>query len=260
MPTNASSGLVTALKSSLANAAASWCVVGIAETTALVGVAGTIAEGAGTITTTTRTETRVFLASPKVRAASDSPSPLRIEYVSIKLGGSYSDGHIVANGVHLRTTDAALDATVLALAGAYATAQDAALRAALTDGPSAAPSGVMPSAVVSALAARIADVDAGWGVQSRTDFVLPSGRTITVVMSSLDVTFAAVMASAPDMRVPAVVTYSATLSAAGSLIDAVIIANGTGLRAADALLHAAVMALADDWLSDQQSDIASAVS
>jgi len=227
--------------------------------TALVGVAGTIADGAGTITTTTRTETHVHLASPKVRSATDSPSPLRISYVSIKLGGSYSEGHIAANGVHLRTTDAALDTTVLALASAYTATQDAALTAALTDGPAAAPSGVMPPAVVAALAVSLADGDSGWGVQSRTDLVLPSGRTVTVVLSSLDVTFAAVMASEPGLRVPAVVTYSATLNAAGSLIDAVVIANGTGLRAADAALHAAVMALGDAWLSDQQSDIAAAV-
>lgn len=255
MPTNASAGLITALKASLADAAAFWCVTGIAETRSIASVTGAVADGAGAVSATTRVETRVSLASPKVRASSSSPSPLRLDYVSVSVAGVYAEGHVIAADTTLRTTDAALDATVLALAAAYTAARDSALTTALTAGPAADPPGVMPSATIAALAASLADGDAGWGVQSRTDVVLPSGRAVTVVLSSVTVTFAAVLASEPGARVPALVAYTATLNAAGALIDAWAVVNGSGLRVADPTLHAAIMLLADDWLAAQQTDI-----
>lgn len=259
MPTNASAGLVTALKASLADAAALWSVTAIAEAVAVSSVAGTIADGAGTVAATQRLETRIALASPKVRAASGSPAPLRLDYVQVKVAGVYSEAHIIANGLVLRTTDAALDTTVMGLAAAYTSAQDTALTAALDAGPAAEPDGVMPAGTVTALIASLADEAAGWTVRARTDVVLPAGRTLTVVLGADGVTVAAVAASAPGLRVPALVTYTATLSAAGALLDAAVIANGTGLRAASTALHAAIMALADDWLAAQQADIDAAL-
>ena len=260
MPTNASAGLVTALKASLADVDALWCVTSVTETTRMATATGTIAAGDGAVTTSQRIETRVSLPSPAVRASTVSPSPLRFDYVQVKLGGVYSEAHLVVNGTTLRTTDAALDTTVMALASAYTAAQDTALTAALEAGPDAEPVGVMPAAMIGDLIASLADEAAGWTVRARTDLVLPSGRTVTVVLGTEEVTFAAVAASEPGLRVPAMVTYTATRTAAGALTDAAVIVNGTGLRAASPALHAAIMALADAWLADQQSDIAAAVS
>lgn len=259
MASNASAGLVSALKTSLADAAALWCVLAIHETTALASVSGTVTAGEGSVAASTRVERRVALASPKVRVQSANPVPLRLDYVSVRTGGAYTEGLIAANGVWLRSTDADLDTAVLALATAYEAAADTALAAALTAGPGATPTGVMGASLVAALKASLDDEAAGWAVRSRSETAAGGTRQVAVVLGSLDVTFLALVASAPEVRIPAGITYMATTTPAGALLDAAVIANGAGLRVIDADLHTAVMALADAYLAAQSADILAAL-
>ena len=194
-----------------------------------------------------------------MRVAADNPVPLRLDYVSVRTGGVYTEGLIAANGVWLRSTDADLDTAVLALATAYEAAADTALAAALTAGPGTTPTGVMSADLAAALKASLADEAAGWAVRSRSEAAAGGTRQIAVVLGSLDVTFQALVASAPGTRIPANLTYMATTTPAGALIDAAVIANGAGLRIVDADLHAAVMALAAAYLAAQSSDMQSAL-
>lgn len=155
MPTSASGGLVTALKTSLADATHGWAVTAVEDAGAseqqIVSVAQhteTLLDAYGgsaplrtttfDVSSTAGQSLKITVQAAHLLAAAGATSLLTIAYTSRWVNGVYSSGLIDTNGAQLTTSDAALDTTLRALATAFLSAKDTALTAALGAGPASA--------------------------------------------------------------------------------------------------------------------------
>lgn len=120
---NITSGLLSQIKSSLANSAHGWKVYAYVPTY----VAGA----------TDLDRVTVSLRTMKLKIAVGSVVSLQIAYIARYSAGSYQDGQVFLNGVGFRTTDSTLHTQIMALGQAFAAAQAAALEASIAAGPQA---------------------------------------------------------------------------------------------------------------------------
>lgn len=305
MATNASAGFITALKASLANGSAGWAVKSVTETSAtrLSNVAGILAAtsgGGGTITggegtiaavsgaggsvaaaATTRVTTTVTLEAANMRLSGSAVTPMRFVYSAIKDDGVFASAVIRLDGSELTTTDSALNSTINTLVTAFQAAKDTALTTALGTSPVSAGSDALavPSDLLIAVKASLANSDHDWLVQGRSEQLLPrpptvqdgSGRpeTRTCITVSLisrvtrDADTLAIVTGVvipSDSNIPGTVTYMAQIDEQGALAEAQIMVGASLWRTTDSALHSQIIALGDTFMTTRHSDIVTALS
>lgn len=278
MPTTASTGLITALTTSLADETAGWTVKRVTEdkgVSAVTGstsgtiaaVSGTITGGDGSVTggggsvtgstsSTTAVRTIVELFAPSLRSGVGSRTPLSLTYISVAVGGSFSEAFIRCNGAEFRSTDGDLDDDVLALVATFLAAQDTALTAAINAGAQDDDGTELSAAMLSALTTSLGTQSHGWYCRSRVETPVHGGMQMTVALASRATKYA----PTTGLRaVPAQLVYIADISAAGSLVAARLMFSGAEWKSRDASLHAAVLALAEAYTAAQDTAITAAL-
>lgn len=252
MPTNASGGLVTALKSSLADSNDGWSVVQVIDTSAQSSYV-------------TDADERIFLTydtrSVTMKAAAltidvDSSSPMVLTYLSIWSNGVFYEGRIVANGGEWRTTDSALDTTVRALAATHLSTRDTRLTAALN--ASASTVDVIPSDVLTAIKASLADTAMEWEVRHVVIVPQTTPGAIGGVSDYLEVstTLVSSVARIPaGTSLPAQIGYVARLDTKRVLIESRVMISGATWRTRDSALHTTIMTMAAAFQTEQQAAI-----
>lgn len=257
---NASAGLIAALKASLANSAAGWAVTSVRETStvrvasvtgSVAGSAsGTISEGSGTLTGSTTGSTNSTSSTKEITtiALKATAPALSLIYETSYVDGAFTEAWIQIDGASLRTTDSALNTTIMGLATAYCSARDTALTTVLNATP--ADPLAIPSDLRTALLATLGDFGDGWSVQSRSEQVVRAGdghRLVTVSLISTTVR------AAVGSRIPANVTYLVKLGLGGQVVEATVMIGATAWRTTDATLHTTIMALGDAFVTAKQS-------
>lgn len=234
--------MVTALKDSLANSAHAWVVASVTDTDVPTGLTA-VDDNLVLATSQVRT---ITLRATGLSVDSGSSVPLILAYDSVWTSGAYVRGDFRAGGGQWRTTDSALDTTIRALAATFLSDRDTRLIAAL--GASTYPD-TLPSNVLTALKASLADSSAGWNV--RHVVKVPNGIGIEV-----SVTLVAAEPRIPaGTSLPAQVSYTASLNPKGDLLEARVLISGSHWRVKDAALHTTIMTLATAFQTAQQAAI-----
>ncbi len=253
MATNASAGLIAAVKASLADATKGWTVRGVRETKALSSVS--VSGGGGTIDSTTggtvasvssaSTEsirTRVDLLS----AITHGAEPMRMAYTEVRVGGTFSEALIEVDGGELRSTDTALNTTVMTMASAFLTAHDASLIDALAANDPLE----LPSDVAAGIVAALGDASSQWRCTSNMPMALSSGG----IMRSISL-FSAVKKIG---GAPASLQYIEHTGIDGALIAAQIMSGGCTWRTRNAALRTAILAVGETFSANRADDISAA--
>lgn len=245
MPTTASANLVTALKNSLADPDAGWVVRSVTETRRVSSTTGTVASGEGTISTSQAVEQIIDLEAVALG--------LRLGFVSVAVGGVFSEAFVRSGGGEWRTTDAALNTTVTGLASTFLAAKDTVLKDLLNAGPNDRSA---PNDLVAALIASIEDETHGWAVRSRVENASPHGTQLAV---SLGTALVKAPPSVGVLPVPVQFAYLADVDSAGALISARLLFSGAEWRSRNTDLHDAVMTLADAYVTAQDAALTAAL-
>jgi hypothetical protein len=272
---NATAGLITALKNSLADADAAWVVTGIDEGQGTriasvtpsassatfvtpappLGSQGTAAAVTGVgvaVNSATTVVTQIDLLA-RALVQSDGSAGLVVSYLSVWIDGAFDHGIIHGDGGAYKSTDAALDTTIRSKGSTFNTAKDTALLDALEAGPQ---TGVgeqfIASDVLDDLKASLADEDAGWAVTALNTTKFGRDTLTAVVLQAANVA----MPVGTTLR--AQVSYSAR-SVGAVLIEASVSIRGSQWRVVDADLHATMMALADAFRETQGAAFAEAL-
>lgn len=248
MTTNASAGLVTALKSSLADTNDGWTVLSVSE---VQGQTSYVVDTERIFVT--RDYMTVTLTAAALTLDTGSQMPMVLTYVSVYESEVYLSGSIMAHGGSWATSDSALDATVRALAAAFLSARDTRLTAALNAAASTVD--IVPSDVLTAIKTSLADAGAEWEVRhvTKTPMMLPGGTAEALEVS---VTCVSGVARVPaGSSLPAQFMYAGRLNAKGDLIEARLYVSGATWRTKDAALHSTVMTMAATFLTEQQAAI-----
>lgn len=237
---NASAGFITAIKASLANVSAGWAVTSVHETSTVRVSSVSGSDGSTSSASSTKAITTIALKA-------NAPA-LSLVYRTSYVDGSFSEAWIQIDGASLRTTDSALNTTIMGLATAYCSARDTALTTILNATPTDPLA--IPSDLKAALLETLADSDAGWTVQSRAEQVIRAGdghRLVTVSLISTTVR------AAVGSRIPANVTYLVKLGLGGQVVEATVMIGATAWRTTDATLHSTIMALGDAFVTAKRT-------
>mgnify|MGYP003385517215 CR=1 FL=1 len=254
----ASAGLISALKSSLADSAAGWAVVDIDETTDKARQTTVTATDAGAVSTTSTSvvtvRLRLKLVAQSVPIAVGAKSALRMTYTQVTEDGSFTEGQIGWGSSVLRTTDSALNTTIVTLAAPFLTAGDDALKATLQAGPQAGLA--IPADLLTAIKASLASPAAGWQVRGFNRIVLDDGTAqAAVVLNSLESIVTVGTIDGTRVAVPCVLSYLYTLSARQILMDAKIMVDGLEWRTLDAALSSTIIGLAAAYQSTRSAGL-----
>lgn len=282
----ASGSLITAIKNSLADGAVGWAVVSVSEKsqTRVASVSGsvsgsttgsttgTITGGEGEVTgstsgsvtgstsstPTTEVVTLVGLTASHLPISVGATTRMRINYESHAADGAFAYGVLEWNNSQYRSTDSALNTTIMALATAFVTPGDAALIAVLNAGPQT--STAIPAGLLSAIAASLAGSTAGWAVKAVNPTHLPDGSTqTTVIVNSTAGIVTVVDGNGTAHKIPSTISYLYTISALGTLVDAAVIMNGARWATTDSALAATMTAMASAFLAAQGTSLATAL-
>lgn len=281
---NASAGLITALKASLANSGHGWTVASVSETSdtrlSAVSVSGSVStaqvpsDGVNppTVNVTgstsssnasiTTVKTTIDLVATGLPIASSSAAQMKMTYQSVAVDGSFSYGVIVWTGKQYKTTDAALNTTITGLASTWQSAGDTALKDLLNAGAASNTHGVVsiPSGLLNAVKASLAGTAAGWEVRGRHAAALADGSTqVTVIVHSATGIVQLTDTNGDTHLVPTTISYLYTVDAAGSLTDATLMMQGAGWRTTDSTLFATLKTMGETWLTAQGTTLQSEV-
>lgn len=314
MATNASAGFITALKATLADGTAGWAVKSVTETSATRvasvsgsvsgstsggGGGGTITGGEGSVslgsvsgsvsgstssTATTRVTTTVTLEAANKRLASSAVTPMRFSYAALKDDGSFSSAVIRIDGAELTTTDSALNTTINTLVATFQAAKDTALTTAfgVASVTSSADPLAVPTDLLTAVKASLANADHDWLVQGRSEQLLPRPPTVTTGdgrpqtrkhitvslisrvtrVATTDGSIGAIVSGVvipAGSQIPGTVTYMAQIDEEGALAEAQIMVGASLWRTTDSALHSQIIALGDTFLSARHSSIVTAL-
>jgi hypothetical protein len=275
----ASSDLITALKASLASSPAGWLVTDVSESSGTrIGSVTPVHVGGDpnaalinvNVTSSTTVITQIDLAASPLRIAVGAVAPMALTYLSVWIDGSFSAGQVLADGAALTTSDSALDTTIRGLASTFLAAKDTSLKNALNAGP-VSPSTdplLIPSGLLTALKATLADSDAGWEARSYNQNVnRGANNTVTtmVIISLSSAMFDANGNDVPYVRLisgssaPGQFSYTATFDSLGNLIDANVQIDATMWRTGlDSALNTTVLALGSAFLTAQNTSLTAA--
>ncbi len=241
----ASTGLISALKTSLADTSAGWAVIDVDESSSTFSRV-TVATGDGASTDVTITRTRISLAAASIPIATGSKATLRMTYTQVQIDGSYDHGEIAYGHAVYRTTDTALNTTIVALAGPYLTGGDAALTATLAAGPQAGLT--IPAELLSAIKTSLASTSAGWQVRGYNRVIMDDGTVQgSIVLNSTAALITIPTVEGTTVAVPCCLSYLFTRSARGLITDAKLMIDGLEWRTLDAALQTMVLQMADAY-------------
>lgn len=241
MATAIVAGTLTALKSSLANAAHGWVTLAVDQIQESVGI------DSGN---TARDILTVRLKPTALRAGSGTTEDLI--YRAIKHDGTLAYQTVAWGGATLTVSDSALNTTMETKAATFLAAQDAGLKAMIDAGAVA----MIPADLLAALIASLGDADHGWTVLSRSVTPTATGATLIVSMSTLDVK---VPPQFGDVLIPTQLAYLADLTASGALLSARVILAANEWVSTSTSLHSAVTTLGNAYASARASEVTDAL-
>lgn len=265
MVASASAGLVSALKTSLADADAAWVCAGVAERTRtrIASVSGTvtgtidtgygIVEGSTSSTSGTEIVTTFRLVGRALVMSATDDRQVEIEYESTWVDGVFSSGAIRSAGAQLATDDEDLDTSIRALGAALGAAKDTSLAAALAAGSQLGSGPFVPAATLASFKASLADDDAGWAAINANSIVVGAETQTSVTILASGVMLP------PSTSLKAQASYTARV-ASGQLIEGRLRMSGGDWRTIDSDLHDAMMAFASAFLAAKATSLASDLS
>lgn len=247
---NASAGLVAALKASLADAADGWVVQSVSETLTEAESYNLLETESGynmVSSSVSKTVTSVTMVGSALTADPDSAIQMLLTYQSVVTNDLFQFGYIVSNGAMWKTTDGALDTAVRSKMTSFLSAMDTRLTSALSSAPATVD--VLPSDMLAAIEASLADPNAQWAL--RTVVKMPFGLGQEISMSLVSGT-----ARVPvGTSLPAQIGYVARVDAKATLLESRILMSGASWRSTDTGLHSTLMAMAAAFQAAQKSAI-----
>lgn len=260
-----SAPLLAAIKASIADSDKAWAVLDVRETKGVAAVTGTVtgsASGGGTIfsgngavslsgtttgstSSTERERTDVSLIAGAVILGA---GPMRMRYSEMKVAGVFTEALVEIDGTEYRSTDSALNTTVMGMATTWLTDRDEPLLDAL-DLEAVDPM-ALPDDIAASLIASLADADNDWRITSstRTQFYGGAGGVLR-----------AISMFSPVVRVggrPTALTMSEQTTRDGMLITSEIMVNGKTYRTRDDDLREAILAKGDAHEATVDADMA----
>lgn len=266
LPT-ASATLVTNLTNSLANANHRWVVVRVEERRWRQASTGTNLRTVAKYNVNTSTvdgnenllepvfveavETTIRLVGTKVRRTAGEAAMLGLDYLSVWLAGVFSYGECrFSDGTAYRHTTAGLDTAIRTMALALMTTRQTPLESTTSSGDASADPIAMPSDLLTALLASLANATHQWKALSANRITANGVTTFNVQLAAR---------SELKMKVggvtPAGLMYRAELNAAGTIIEAIVYLGGNGYRTFSTDLHTAITTLAATIVSSTTTNL-----